>query len=82
VQVVEVVGENVLNELIERAARTDYGRGNNRRYFVLYSKAGFTAALQRRAATQSEIALHTPQTMLRARPTRTPSRKNRVRSEK
>jgi uncharacterized protein len=51
----ELVGENVLDELIERATRTEYGRGNARRYFVLYAKSGFTAALQKRAATQSGI---------------------------
>ena len=75
----ELVGENVLDELIERATRTEYGRGNARRYFVLYAKSGFTAALKKRAATQSGIALHTPQTMLRAQSTRTRSRRKRAR---
>ena len=60
------VGENVLDELIHRASQTRYGRGNERRHYVLYSKAGFTTALRRRAAAQPDIALYTPQTMLRA----------------
>ena len=77
----EVVGENVLDELIERATRTEYDRGNDRRYFVLYAKAGFTAALKKRAATESGIALHTPQTMLRAQSTGTRPRKKRARPD-
>lgn len=60
-----VVGENVLEELIQRASRTEYGRDNPKRTFVLYSRGGFTAALRKRAANQSGIVLHTPQTMLR-----------------
>ena len=64
------VGENVLDELIHRASQTGYGRGNERRHYVLYARTGFTAALRRRAAAQPGIALHTPQTMLRATPAR------------
>jgi uncharacterized protein len=64
------VGENVLEELIERASRTNFGRGNERRQFVLYARRGFTAALRKRAALQPEIALHTPQTMMRSARTR------------
>jgi uncharacterized protein len=59
------VGENVLDELIERASRTEFGRGNDRRQFVLYARKGFTAALRKRAAAEGGIALHTPQSMLR-----------------
>jgi hypothetical protein len=70
---------NELDELIERSARTDYGRSNDRRYFVLYAKTGFTPALQRRAATQPWIALHTPQTMLRSSRTRVRSPKRQAR---
>jgi AAA+ ATPase superfamily predicted ATPase len=62
----DLVGENVLDELIERASRTHYGRGNDRRQYVLYARTGFTAGLRRRATAQPEVALHTPQTMLRA----------------
>ena len=62
----EPVGENVLDELIERASRTEFGRGNDRRQFVLYARKGFTAALRKRAAAEGGIALHTPQSMLRS----------------
>ncbi len=74
-----LVGENVLDELIERATRTEYGRGNNRRQFVLYARKGFTAGLRRRAATQRGILLHTPRTMLRAIGPRAGSRKRAAR---
>lgn len=60
------VGENVLDELMERASRTEFGRGNDRRQFVLYAREGFTAALRKRAAAQPGIVLHTPQTMVRS----------------
>jgi hypothetical protein len=46
----DLVGENILDELIERASRTDYGRDNQKRQFVLYARTGFTTALRRRAA--------------------------------
>jgi AAA+ ATPase superfamily predicted ATPase len=59
------VGENILDQLIERASLTGYGRDNLKRQFVLYSRSGFTTALQRRAASQAGIVLHTPQSMLR-----------------
>jgi uncharacterized protein len=62
----DLVGENVLDELIERASRAEYGRGNDKRQFVLYARTGFTAGLRRRAASQTGVVLHTPQTMLRA----------------
>jgi hypothetical protein len=78
----DLVGENILDELIQRASRTDYGRDNHKRQFVLYSRTGFTAALQRRAATQPEIVLHTPQTMLRKPRTRTRSAKRPARSQR
>jgi AAA+ ATPase superfamily predicted ATPase len=78
----EFVGENVLDELIQRASRTDYGRDNHKRQFVLYARMGFTAALQRRAATQPGIALHTPQTMLQPAGARALSRKRPVRSHR
>ena len=60
------VGEKVLDELIQRAAQTEYGRGVEHRQFVLYAREGFTSALRKRAAAQAEIVLHTPQTMLRS----------------
>jgi uncharacterized protein len=78
----DLVGENILDELIERASRTDYGRDNHKRQFVLYARTGFTTALQRRAATQPGIVLHTPQTMLRKPRTRTRSAKRPARSQR
>ena len=62
----DLVGENVLDELVERASRAEYGRGNDKRQFVLYARNGFTPGLRRRAASQTGVVLHTPQTMLRA----------------
>jgi AAA+ ATPase superfamily predicted ATPase len=59
------VGENILDQLIERASRTSYGRDNPKRQFILYSRAGFTSGLQKRAVSQEDIVLHTPQSMLR-----------------
>jgi uncharacterized protein len=75
----EPVGENILDELIQCASRTDYGRDNPKRRFVLYARNGFTTALQRRAAGHPEIVLHTPKTMLRGErtPARAPRRKAR-----
>jgi uncharacterized protein len=61
----DLVGENILDQLIERASLTDYGRDNPKRQFILYSRAGFTSGLQRRAISQEGIVLHTPQSMLR-----------------
>jgi AAA+ ATPase superfamily predicted ATPase len=78
----DLVGENVLDELIERASRTDYGRGNDRRQFVLYARTGFTGELQRRAATQPGVVLHTLQTLLRAVRPRVPSRKRPARAHR
>jgi uncharacterized protein len=59
------VGENVLDQLIERASLTSYGRDNPKRQFILYSRAGFTSGLRKRAISQEGIVLHTPQSMLR-----------------
>jgi uncharacterized protein len=59
------VGENILDQLIERASLTEYGRDNPKRQFILYSRTGFTTALRKRATSQPGIALCTPQSMLR-----------------
>jgi uncharacterized protein len=59
------VGENILDQLIERASLTSYGRDTPKRRFILYSRAGFTSGLQKRAISQEGIVLHTPQSMLR-----------------
>ena len=66
----KAVGENVLDELIQRASQAKYGRGNEKRHYALYARSGFTAALRKRATAQSGIALYTPQTMLGATATR------------
>ena len=76
------VGENVLDTLMERAGRTDYGRGNERRYFVLYAKTGFTPDLRRRVATQPGVVLLTPKTMLRAIPARLASKRKPARARR
>ena len=55
------VGENVLDQLIERASLTSYGRDDPKRQFILYSRAGFTSGLKKRAISQESIVLHTPQ---------------------
>lgn len=59
------VGENILDQLIERASLTEYGRDNPKRQFILYSRNGFTPALRKRATSQPGVALCTPQSMLR-----------------
>ena len=64
------VGEDVLEALMERAGRTDYGRGIERRYFIIYAKNGFTPDLRRRATAHSGVVLLTPKTLLRASPAR------------
>jgi hypothetical protein len=58
------IGEGILDKLIERAERTAYGRGNDRRYFALYARKGFTNDVQQRAAEDPRIVLHTPNTIL------------------
>jgi AAA+ ATPase superfamily predicted ATPase len=78
----DLVGENVLDELIQRASRTDYGRDTPKRQFVLYARTGFTAALQRRAASEPGIVLHTPRTMLRPLGAQVRSGKRPVRSHR
>ncbi|HVW71392.1 MAG TPA: ATP-binding protein [Steroidobacteraceae bacterium] len=78
----DLVGENVLDELIQRASQTDYGRNNSQRRFVLYARTGFTASLHRRAASQPGIALHTPQTMLQSAATRAHAPKHRARAHR
>ncbi|HZV04733.1 MAG TPA: ATP-binding protein [Gemmataceae bacterium] len=70
------IGEGVLEKLIERSALTSYGRGEERRYFALYAKKGFTEAVRKRSAGDPSIVLHTPDTILgtRRKPSKRPSR--------
>jgi AAA+ ATPase superfamily predicted ATPase len=58
------VGEGVLDKLIERSELTRYGDAGRPRYFLLYSRSGFTETVQRRAKADSRIVLHTPATTL------------------
>jgi hypothetical protein len=60
-----MVGENVLDQLIERSSDTKYGQANERRHYVPYARKGFTAGLLRRAERHG-VVLHTPKSMLRA----------------
>jgi AAA+ ATPase superfamily predicted ATPase len=76
------VGENVLDQLIERASLTSYGRDNPNRQFILYSRAGFTSGLQKRGISQESIVLHTPQSMLRGAEKGVRKRKRRRTAQK
>jgi uncharacterized protein len=58
------VGEGILDTLVERAGRTAYGRGVDRRHLVLYARAGFTPGVTKRAAADDAIVLHTPDTIV------------------
>ncbi|MPR09000.1 ATP-binding protein [Microvirga tunisiensis] len=58
------IGVDVLATLIERAGRTDYGRGVEDRYFVLYARTDFKTGVQERTKTDGRIVLLTPDTML------------------
>lgn len=69
------VGENILDQLIERASLTSYGQGNTKRQFILYSRSGFTSELRKRAISQKGIVLHTPQSMLQGVEKSVPKRK-------
>jgi hypothetical protein len=51
------VGENILDQLIERSKRTSYGKDAARKEYLLYSRIGFTNDLRRRARTDSAIHL-------------------------
>lgn len=58
------VGEDVLDTLVGRAAKTAYGRGVVRRNFVLYARTAFKPGVRERAAAEEGIVLHTPETIL------------------
>lgn len=60
----EPVGENVLDALLERSRRTAYGRDAKGREYLLYSRAGFTDGVQKRAAADPSIHLFTPVELL------------------
>jgi hypothetical protein len=58
------VGEDVLNTLIGRSEKIAYGRGEDRRHFLLYARAAFKSDVLERAAADERIILHTPRTIL------------------
>lgn len=58
------IGADVLGTLIERAKRTEYGRGVEDRHFILYARTGFKAGVHERAREDERIVLMTPSTML------------------
>jgi hypothetical protein len=58
------IGADVLATLIERTGRTDYGRGVEDRYFVLYARTDFKTGVQEHAKEDGRIVLLTPDTML------------------
>nr|WP_294504589.1 ATP-binding protein [uncultured Rhodopila sp.] len=58
------VGDDVVNALIRRAEHTGYGRGEDRRHFVVYARTGFKPGVRERAARDGKIILHTPATIL------------------
>jgi AAA+ ATPase superfamily predicted ATPase len=59
----EEVREGVLDMLVERASRTSYGRGVERRHFVLYARRGFRPSLLERATSEG-VVLNTPEAIL------------------
>ena len=58
------VREDVLHTLIERAGNTAYGKGEDRRHFLLYARTGFSAGTVKSAAADARVTLHTPDTIL------------------
>ena len=58
------VREDVLHTLIERAGNTAYGKGEDRRHFLLYTRTGFSAGTVKSAAADARVTLHTPDTIL------------------
>jgi AAA+ ATPase superfamily predicted ATPase len=57
-------GEGILDLLVERAGRTSYGRGNERRHYAIYARRGFRPALAERAASDPSVLLYDPAAML------------------
>ncbi len=57
-------GEDVVDTLIHRAEHTAYGRGEDRRHFVLYARTAFKSGVLQRATKDGRIFLHTPATIL------------------
>lgn len=51
------IGENILDVLLERAAKTSYGKDAKASYHLIYSRTGFTDALQVRGRTTPSLRL-------------------------
>jgi AAA+ ATPase superfamily predicted ATPase len=58
------VGSNILDHLRETAARTPYERDAGERYFLLFSRSGFTPELKRRARKDPTVRLLGPAELL------------------
>lgn len=58
------VGANVLDRLVQAAARTPFGRDAPRRAYALYGRSGFTDDLVGRAAADPAVVLLTPKELL------------------
>ncbi|HEY0019787.1 MAG TPA: ATP-binding protein [Longimicrobium sp.] len=61
------VGLNVLEHLRETATRTPYERGADERYFLLFSRSGFTPELKRKVKRDSTVRLIGPAELLQPR---------------
>jgi len=59
-----LVGEDVLDTLMERAGKTTYGKSVDDRHFVLYAQTGYKGGVLERAAEDGRVVLHTPDTIL------------------
>lgn len=58
------IGSDVLDTLIGRAGRTEYGRGVENHHFILYARTGFKAGVHERAREDGRVVLMTPNMML------------------
>lgn len=58
------IGADVLGTLIERAGRTEYGRGVEDRHLILYARTGFKAGVHERVKEDGRVVLMTPDIML------------------
>jgi AAA+ ATPase superfamily predicted ATPase len=64
----DLVGEGVLDMLMDRAAKAAYGRDSARRHFALYARSGFKPAVLERAAEDSSILLYSLESMIGSGP--------------
>jgi uncharacterized protein len=59
-----LVGENILDRLIENSTRTTYGKGNIPCHYLIFARQGFTTDLRARAANHPNVHLVTPEKLL------------------